>query len=71
MSKAARRELAEAQRERYQRGGRKEKGRILDAFVAATCYNRRYAMSVLGHPAQPGPQEPSLRTAGAPTRPPS
>ncbi len=62
MSKAAKRELTEAQRERYQRAKRPEKGRILDEFVAVTGYNRRYAMSLLGHPPQPGPQEPSSRT---------
>lgn len=62
MSKTARKELVKAQRERYQAAGRREKGRILDEFTAATGYNRRYAMSLLVHPPKPLPAEPSHPT---------
>lgn len=56
MSKPARKELADALRDRYRRGGRLEKTRILDEFVAASGYNRQYAMALLGR----SPATPSL-----------
>ena len=42
-------ELAEAQRKRYVTAGRKEKGRILDEFVAATGFSRKWAIRLLRH----------------------
>ena len=54
---ASKHELAEAQRERYVKAGRVEKGRILDEFVAATGYHRKRAVQLLRHgppPARPG-----------------
>jgi hypothetical protein len=48
--------LVRAQRERYVQAGRKEKGRILDEFVAGTGYSRKWAVQLLRH----GP--PSTRT---------
>ena len=42
-------ELAEAQRARYLKAGRVEKGRILDEFVAATGYHRKQAVRLLRH----------------------
>jgi len=33
---------------RYQRSGREQKGWILDEFCAATGYNRKYAIKLLG-----------------------
>lgn len=45
----SKRELAEAQRRRYLKAGRVEKGRILDEFVAATGYERKWAMELLRH----------------------
>jgi len=42
-------ELADAQRARYLKAGRKEKGRILDEFVAATGYHRKRAVHLLRH----------------------
>lgn len=53
MSKKARRELADANRERYQSASKKAKGRILDEFVESTGYNRRYAMALLSGSALP------------------
>jgi hypothetical protein len=46
-------ELAEAQRQRYLKAGRVEKGRILDEFVAATGYHRKRAIQLLRHGAPP------------------
>ena len=40
-------ELAAAQRSRYLKAGRQEKGRILDEFVAATGYHRKRAVRLL------------------------
>ncbi len=45
---ATRRELTAALAERYQAGGAKEKGRILDRFVALADYDRNHAIRILG-----------------------
>src|SRR5262249_18411469 len=47
MSLASRRELAHSIRQRYGSGSRKERKRILDEFVAATGYHRKYAITLL------------------------
>ena len=44
---SSKREYAEAVRARYGRAGKREKGRILDEFVAATSYHRVYARRLL------------------------
>ena len=44
---SSKREDAEAVRSRYQRAGKREKGRILDQFVGATGYHRVYARRLL------------------------
>jgi IS30 family transposase len=49
MSQKSKQELAEVLRPRYQKAGRAEKSRILDEFVAATGYHRKYAIHVLKH----------------------
>jgi hypothetical protein len=49
MSPQARRELLEAVRPRYRKANRPEKKRILDEFVAATGYHRKYAIQLLNH----------------------
>jgi hypothetical protein len=46
---ASKHELAAAQRARYLKGNRVEKGRILDEFVAATGYHRKAAVRLLRH----------------------
>lgn len=51
MSKKTRRELADANRERYRSASRNTKSRILDEFVESTGYNRRYAMALLSRSA--------------------
>ena len=42
-------ELVEAQRLRYLKAGREEKGRILDEFVEGTGYSRKWAVELLRH----------------------
>src|SRR5260370_10548572 len=53
-SLSSRRELVRSIHQRYAAAGRKEKGRILDEFVAATGYHRKYAMAILDAPASEG-----------------
>jgi len=48
MSLSSRRELIHSVGHRYAGAGRKDKGRILDEFVAATGYHRKYAIAILG-----------------------
>lgn len=51
MSIGARRELLASLRERYAGCGRREKGQVIDEFVATVGYNRKYAITLLnGHP---------------------
>lgn len=47
MSQQSKRELVERLRDRYLRGGRKEKTKILDEFVAVTGFHRKHAIRVL------------------------
>ena len=47
MSLKARRELLRATAGRYQKSSKKEKQIILDEFVAATNYHRKYAIQQL------------------------
>jgi hypothetical protein len=49
MSIKARRELLAAQAERYQKSTKKEKQAILDEFVKATGYQRKYAIRLLNN----------------------
>jgi len=50
MSLTSRRELLARTCVRYRRAGWREKGRILDEFVAASGYGRKYALNLLNHP---------------------
>lgn len=50
MSQTSKRELLQAIRPRYTLGNRTAKQQILDEFVAATGYHRKYAIHVLNHP---------------------
>jgi hypothetical protein len=52
MSLASRRELVAATVLRYQKSSRKDKGTILDEFVACTGYDRKYAIVLLRRPLQ-------------------
>ena len=68
---ASKQDLAEAVRERYRRAGRRQKGRILDEFVATTGYHRKYAVTVLGRerarpPRAPGPERRGRRARYGP-----
>ena len=50
MSIQSKRELLKVTAPRYQRADRLSKGRILDEFVAATDYQRKYAIHLLRNP---------------------
>ena len=52
MSHQSKRELLEVIRPRYLKATRKEKKQILDEFIAATGYHRKYAIRVLKHQAK-------------------
>ncbi len=52
MSYRSKKELLEAIRPRYLKATRKEKKHILDEFIAATGYHRKYAIRVLKHRAK-------------------
>lgn len=60
MSQRSKKELSEAIRLRYLRGTKTEKERILDEFVAATGYHRKYAIRILKH----GPKPKGLKKKG-------
>ena len=49
MSHLSKKELLEVIRPRYLKATRKEKRQILDEFIAATGYHRKYAIRVLKH----------------------
>jgi hypothetical protein len=49
MSQRSKRELLETIRPRYLKANKSGKGRILDEFVAATGYHRKYAIRILKH----------------------
>jgi len=55
-------ELVVAQRQRYMKAGRQEKGRILDEFVEATGYSRKWAIELLRH----GPPPTRVGQGGRP-----
>jgi integrase-like protein len=63
--RSSRYEYARAIAERYRRAGKREKGRILDEFTAATGYHRKYALGLLLRP----PPEPGLATRRTRARP--
>lgn len=55
-------ELVVAQRQRYVKAGRQEKGRILDEFVEGTGYSRKWAVELLRH----GPPPAGVGHGGRP-----
>ena len=55
LSRAARRELLAALRDRYARANKIGKGMILNEFVALSGYNRKYATRILGNAASSAP----------------
>ncbi len=49
MSHRSKRELADTIRDRYLKASKAEKQQILDEFVSATGYHRKYAIRLLRH----------------------
>jgi len=62
MCLSARRELLQSVRQKYRKAGWEVKGKILDGFVAATDYDRKYAISLLHNDVEL-PVEPAKRLA--------
>jgi hypothetical protein len=60
MTKQGKQELLKAVRPRYRKASKREKSRILDEFVAATGYNRKYAIHLLRN----RPSRPSQKKRG-------
>ena len=60
MSHLSKKELLEVIRPRYLKASRKDKQQILDKFIAATGYHRKYAIRVLKH----RPKLKSLKNQG-------
>jgi hypothetical protein len=58
---ASKHELAAEWRSRYWKANRKERGRLLDEFVATTGYHRKYAMVLLRHGPTKGGAGPDRR----------
>jgi hypothetical protein len=68
VQRASRYEYARAVAGRYRRAGKRQKGRILDEFCAATGYTRKHALGLLQRPppAAPAPvRRPRARRYGA------
>ena len=53
MSQRSKKELMESIRPRYLKAKKTEKEHILDEFVAATGYHRKYAIRILKHGSKP------------------
>jgi len=53
MSLGSKKELTQAIRNRYLKANKADKGRILDEFIAATGYHRKYAIRSLRHDRMP------------------
>lgn len=60
MSQRSKRELTEVIRPRYLKANKTKKEQILNEYVAATGYHRKYAIRLLGH----GPKPKGLKKAG-------
>jgi len=67
MSLKARRELINATTKRYQKASKKEKQTILDEFVSATGYHRKYAIHLLNNrpPRSRNGEKAPTQTSGA------
>jgi len=68
VSLQTRREFLQHMLPRYRKASSvKKKSKLLDAFTAATGYNRKYAMELLNHAqdGQPLPQHPRPRQYGS------
>ena len=57
----AKQELLATIRDRYQASSRKEKSRILDAFIAVTGHHRKHGIGLLGQSGDDGEQQPAVK----------
>ena len=65
----AKQELLATIRDRYQESSKKEKGRILDEFMAVTGHHRKHCTRLLGQVGDGKDKAPGSRADASTTRP--
>ena len=63
----AKQELLATIRDRYRKSSKKDKGRILDEFIAVTGHHRKHGIRLLGQSGDDGEQQPAGKRADAST----
>ena len=61
ISKMAKQELLATIRDRYRASSKKDKGRILDEFIAVTGHHRKHGIRLLGQSGDDGEQQPAAK----------
>ena len=61
ISKIAKQELLATIRDRYRASSKKDKGRILDEFIAVTGHHRKHGIRLLGQSSDDGEQQPAVK----------
>ena len=61
MSRVARRELLASLQDRYQGSSKRDKGRILDEFIAVTGHHRKHGIRLLGRSGDAGDHVPGVK----------
>ena len=61
ISKMAKQELLATIRDRYRASSKKDKGRILDEFIAVTGHHRKHGIRLLGQSSDDGEQQPAAK----------
>ena len=67
IGKMAKPELLATIRDRYRASSKKDKGRILDEFIAVTGHHRKHGIRLLGQSGDDGEQQPAAKRADAST----
>ena len=57
----AKQELLATIRDRYRASSKKDKGRILDEFIAVTGHHRKHGIRLLGQSGDDGEQQPAAK----------
>ena len=61
MSRKAKRELLASIQHRYQESSKRDKGRILDEFIAVTGHHRKHGIRLLGRSGEPADHVPGVK----------